>query len=205
MPEQVYTTAGSLRRIYWSVVFTGVLTAMATWWLGTALGGALGLTFDTDMKTLGTAGAIWIVSVSLIAMYLGGFAAGKYLDFHGRTDSVIYGVLIWAMLSTFLMALDWAGASSLGMTTLFGVANDSRVALSIDEISLNLNLSPEQTEQLRNNLRDLTPSTVLGGWATFGGMLLSLLVAGWGVWSGMRSTTRWLSRTEFIPPDRRAA
>ena len=94
-----------MKRISWSAVFAGVLVAIVTQMLLTLLGLGIGLgAIDTveernPMEGLGTGSAIWYIVSSLIALFLGGWVAGRLASAPRLFDGVIHGVLTWCLVT----------------------------------------------------------------------------------------------------------
>lgn len=94
---------GLMKRISWGAVFAGVLIAIVTQILLSLLGVGIGLgTIDAIEEQNPTAGlgigsAVWYIISSLLALFLGGWAAGRLASAPRLFDGVIHGVLTWSL------------------------------------------------------------------------------------------------------------
>lgn len=94
-----------MKRISWSAVFAGVLVAIVTQMLLTLLGLGIGLsTIDPVTERnptagLGTGSAIWYIISSLLALFLGGWVAGRLASAPRLFDGIIHGVLTWCLVT----------------------------------------------------------------------------------------------------------
>ena len=107
--ETVYTTrpyggrSGFMKRISWSAVFAGVLIAIVTQIALSLLGIGIGLsTIDVMEESNPTAGlgvgtAIWYIVSSLLALFTGGWVAGRLASTPRTFDGIIHGVLTWCL------------------------------------------------------------------------------------------------------------
>ena len=97
--------AGTIKRITWSSVFAGVLIAVVIQIALSLLGIGIGLS-TIDPKTeadpangLGMGSAIWYMLTSLVALYAGGWIAGRLSPARRMFDGVIHGILTWSLIT----------------------------------------------------------------------------------------------------------
>lgn len=97
------------KRISWGAIFAGVIIAMAVQFLLSLLGAGIGMsTIDPVQGDTPSAGAfgigagIWWTVSSLIALFIGGWAAGHLAGNPVKGDGALHGFLTWA-LSTLVM------------------------------------------------------------------------------------------------------
>ena len=101
----------------WASVFAGAITVVASFWLLTLLGSAIGISIadGTDLAALttgfGIASAIWIIVSGLISFYVGSYVAGRLAGVGGRTVGLLHGLVTWAVASIALVYLGYAGVS----------------------------------------------------------------------------------------------
>lgn len=94
-----------MQRISWSAVFAGVLVAIVTQMLLTLLGLGIGLsTIDAVEERnpgagLGIGSAIWYIISSLLALFLGGWVAGRLASAPRPFDGILHGVLTWCLVT----------------------------------------------------------------------------------------------------------
>jgi hypothetical protein len=94
-------------RVSWGGIWGGVLVAMGTLLLMTALGLAIGITTidpgATELRTLATSAGIWTVVSLLAALFIGGLVSTRIGAVFDRTTGIFEGVLVW-VVAVLLMA-----------------------------------------------------------------------------------------------------
>ena len=106
--------AGFLRGLSWAAIFGGAFVALATMIMLNLLGVAIGAaTLEVGVAQPGlTVGAgIWWVLSFLIALFFGGWVAGRVSDSLDRGEGIIHGVVTWALVIF---------ASAVALTTALG-------------------------------------------------------------------------------------
>ena len=119
---------GFLNRISWSAVFAGVLIAILVQILLTLLGLGIGLgTIDVAEEKNPTAGlgigsAIWYIISSLLALFTGGWIAGRLASAPRLFDGMIHGALTWCVMTllTIYLLTTAIGGIIGGATSLIG-------------------------------------------------------------------------------------
>ena len=95
----------SVKRISWAAVFAGVLIAVVIQITLSLLGIGIGLstvdpkTEENPVQGLGVGTAIWYVISSLIALFTGGWVAGRLSKTNQEFDGAIHGLLTWSIVS----------------------------------------------------------------------------------------------------------
>jgi ElaB/YqjD/DUF883 family membrane-anchored ribosome-binding protein len=94
----------AVRRISWGAIVAGVVVVlvvqMALMLLGLAIGAAAidPVTADTPAaSTLGVGGGVWWLASTAIAVFVGGWVAGRLAGMPSRTDGTLHGVVTWAV------------------------------------------------------------------------------------------------------------
>ncbi|WP_040007049.1 hypothetical protein [Fibrisoma limi] len=157
----VDTGLAALKRISWSAIFAGVLIAIVTQLVLSLLGFGIGLgTIDpveeqNPVKGLGVGAAIWYVLTSLVALFAGGWVAGRLSSAPRSFDGFIHGVLTWCLVTliTFYMLSTAIGRIIGGATSLVSnvlSAAGQGVAQVAPELS---NVTDNQQSLNLNNLR----------------------------------------------------
>jgi hypothetical protein len=101
----------ALRRISWGAVFAGAIVALAVELMLGVLGVGVGASAikvgagTSPMSGLGLGAAIWFVISALIAIYIGGWVAGKLAGVPTRTDGALHGFITWALATLALFYL----------------------------------------------------------------------------------------------------
>ena len=102
-------------RVSWGALFAGVVIAVATQLLLGALGLAIGLSsMDPTGDRAGSFGVgagIWWLLSGLVALFLGGWTAGRLANAQPRLDGALHGFATWG-LATLLSA--WMVTSAVG-------------------------------------------------------------------------------------------
>lgn len=113
----VVETSGVVRRVSWGAIFAGVVVALSVQLLLSILGMAIGFGVvdpaqDVDpLAGIGVGAGIWLLVSTLIALFLGGWTAGRLAGIPLRTSALLHGVVVWGLgtLLTF-----WLMSSALG-------------------------------------------------------------------------------------------
>jgi hypothetical protein len=118
----------SLKRVSWSAVFAGVVVALVVQLALTLLGLGIGaatinpLEESDPAQGLTVGSAIWFAISTIIALFAGGWVAGRLAGVPRRTDSMLHGLVTWGAttLVTFWMLGTTIGALVSGTATLVG-------------------------------------------------------------------------------------
>jgi hypothetical protein len=91
-------------RVSWGAIFAGAFVAVVVGAMINLLGaGVGGLTIDVrggstpDLSTLTTAGAVWLIASTLVALAVGGFIAGRLSGTADSEDGLCHGLAVWAV------------------------------------------------------------------------------------------------------------
>src|SRR4051812_33284226 len=117
-------------RISWAAIFGGAFTALGVWLLLYAFGLAVGLSVidphDTSsLKSSGIFTGVWGLITPLIALFIGGWVAGRGSGVHARPEGAVHGLIMWGLTTV-------AGAYIVMMAlgaVLSGVASAGKAAL----------------------------------------------------------------------------
>ena len=200
--EAYYGFGRSFARISWGAILAGALVALATQLVLTLIGGAIGLaTLDPatgdspNGATLGIGAAIWLVVSSLIALFVGGYVAGRL---GGTFNGWLHGLATWATVTALTLALLATAAGGLigaasGLSA-FAVSNSDRtsrtqlpptVQQQIDQLTSQARQSADQAatqvrqttpEQREAAARKLGQRAAKGGAAGTGAAALALIL-----------------------------
>jgi len=152
-----------VRRTSWGAVFAGALTALMVTLLLNLLFAGIGLqSFNpaSEANTLegfGTGSIVALVLTNILALFLGGYIAGRLAGSPRRGDSVIHGILTWGVLTlgTILLLSTAVGrivggvAGVVGNTvsTVASVAPEAADAALPGQGGLNVNNVQDQINQ----------------------------------------------------------
>lgn len=113
-------TSGGFQRISWGAVFAGAFVSLAVLVVLTSLGAGIGLASAPSAaavnsgasvaKGFGVGSAFWMLLSGVIAFYCGGWIAGRLNGIPRISESVIHGIVSWA-LSTVMLAFVFTTAT----------------------------------------------------------------------------------------------
>lgn len=118
-------------RVSWGAIFAGAVVALATYFLLTLLGAAIGLAVGDDVRTnsLGTGAAIWAILATALALFAGGWVVSQCVAGENKREAVIYGIILWGVVFAMILWLVASGVRA-GFGTMIGVANAAGSAAS---------------------------------------------------------------------------
>lgn len=184
-------------RIPWGPVLAAAAVTLAVYFLLTLLGTAIGLSVGGRVSgpSLGTAAVVWAVATTALAMYLGGFLVSKLAVGESRSEAVVYGVVVWAVV---FAALLWLMASGVraGYTAVVGMASvaANTDAQSWEEAARRAGVPQERIDEARESAKNApadarrasedpvtqavaAESATRAAWWAFAGTLFSMLAA----------------------------
>jgi hypothetical protein len=105
-------------RLSWGAVFGGTVAALGLWALLYVFGLAIGLsTIDPNgvrsLRPSALFAGIWAVIAPLVALFIGGWVAGRGAGFVGRAGGAVHGLVVWSLTTIFGGALILAGLSTI--------------------------------------------------------------------------------------------
>jgi hypothetical protein len=206
-PEDV-VSVGS--RISWGAIFAGAVLALGLYSLLAILGSAVGLSISERLNptTLKTAAISWTLVTIVAALFVGGMVTSQFTVGENKTEAMLYGVIMWALVFGFLAALSAAGVHA-GLHTMVGMANTAQIASTQnwETGAREAGVPSEQIEEWRRKLIGPTGRMIQDSeqrktmmdaatrltWYAFAGAWLSMLAAALGAWLGAGSTFRILA------------
>ncbi len=189
-------------RISWSAILAGAVVALAFQFLFGILGATIvgPMTDRTDPPTFNTAAVIWTIVVACISMFAGGMVSTVLTTGENKTESVLYGIIVWATV----LAIVAHGLAE----TASGMSFDMRTgALPRDweRGAREAGVSQKQIDQWRDSASPEQKTSdadreILNryAWWGFAGMWLSLFAATGGALAGAGPTFRLIA----FPPNR---
>ena len=102
-PTDYGRVSAALKRVSWGAIFAGAVVAAVTHFLLYLLGIGIGLeTFDpaTEGDTasgFGIGQGVWLVVSGLLALFAGGWVAGRLAGMPRRVDGAIHGLVTWGL------------------------------------------------------------------------------------------------------------
>ncbi len=127
-PHDYGRLSAAIKRVSWGAIFAGAVVAIITQFLLNLLGLGIGLTTfefaspDDSAAGFGMAQGIWAVISALIALFIGGWVAGRLAGMPRKTDGMLHGVVTWALTTLLGLYLLTTGVGSIvsGTTHLIG-------------------------------------------------------------------------------------
>jgi hypothetical protein len=117
----------AVKRISWGAIFAGTIVALVVQIMLSLLGIGIGLGVTNpasaaDLSGLGIGAAIWLVVSTLIALFIGGFVAGRLAGIPIRGDGVLHGVVVWGLgtLVSLYLATSVVGTAVSGVAAMLG-------------------------------------------------------------------------------------
>lgn len=103
--------AATVKRVSWGAIFAGAVITLVTQLALSILGLGIGastinpLTEQNPASGLGTGAGIWFALTTLIALFAGGWVAGRLAGIPRTIDSLLHGVLTWGLATLLLFYL----------------------------------------------------------------------------------------------------
>jgi hypothetical protein len=172
-------------RVRWGPIFAGIVVAIATQLLLSALGAAIGLTAGaagSDPGAVGIGVGIWAIISLLIALFAGGWITANTCGPMNSKTALLHGIILWA---TTLAISSWLLAS--GVSGTFGVvaSNAGEVLNQVQEpggVSIPNNVPNVDPAQARN----IAATSAKTAWSFLIGSLLGLAASMIGASVGAR-------------------
>ena len=176
-------------RVRWGPIISGLVVALATQLILSALGAAIGSTFlagsgapRSNAPGVGTGVGIWSIISLLISLFVGSWVAARACGPMNRSTALLNGAVLWA---TTLALSSWLLAS--GVTGAFGIAasNAGEVIGQVQQQGgVNVpNNPPNVTATQANNIAG---NAAKGLWSFVIGSLLGLAASLAGASAGAR-------------------
>lgn len=176
-------------RVRWGPIISGLVVALATQLILSALGAAIGASFlsgsgapRSNAPGVGTTVGIWSIISLLIALFIGSWVAARASGPMNRNTALLNGAILWA---TTLALGSWLLAS--GVTGAFGIAasNAGEVVNQVQQGGVNLPDNPPNVTAQQT--RNIAGDAAKGLWSFVIGSLLGLAASMGGASVGTRS------------------
>jgi Kef-type K+ transport system membrane component KefB len=200
--------AGVQSRVSWGAVFGGSTIALSVYLLLGLFFAGVGLSLNRAGVEAGNAAIVSIVAGVLsivVALWCGGCVTSILTAGETRREAIIHGVLTWAVVTGFTLAMVGMGLRT-GYNALLGAAlvgqNGER---SWQQAARDNGIPPERINQLERDLNlqnaqaqannpenreQVSKGAMIATWSVFAGTLLSIGAAVLGGLSGMGPTFR---------------
>lgn len=140
--ERRQNVAAPLRRVSWGAIFAGASIAIAVLVLLGLLGIAVGATIlepdssdSPSARAFGTGAGIWWTVSGILALFAGGWSAGRLAGLRRQWEGPLHGLVAWAVTTTALVIL-MGSALGAAMSGAFQVVSTgARMASGSSEFS----------------------------------------------------------------------
>jgi hypothetical protein len=198
----------AVSRINWGAICGGTFIAMFFQLLLGLLGLAVGLSVlgpgrAVSPQGMGIGTGIWLILVTVISVFIGAFAAGRFAGMQAKYDGLMHGVATLAFLTILSVFLVSSGVSNvIGGAFTFGMqaAQTPQVQQAMPQgvqpgSQPTGAAAPAITPQQRLALEQKANKLAKGAtWIAFITGLLSLIVAAIGGFLGMQSRIKQMYR-----------
>lgn len=172
-------------RVRWGPIFGGIVIALSTQLILSALGVAIGLSAGasgSDAGAVGTGVGIWSIISLFISLFLGGWVMALTCGPMNKKTALLNAAILWG---TTLAISSWLLVS--GISGVFGaVASNAGEIVNQVQQPGGVNI-PNQVPNLDpNQARNIAANTAKAAWSFIFGSLLSLVAAMIGASVGAR-------------------
>lgn len=204
-PERRVNTVREFHdRVHWGAILSGLVVAISTQLLLSAIGAALGFTniagSDAPRSNAGDvaqAVGVWTIISLFVSLFLGGWVTARAYGSINRNTAAFNGAILWATtlaISSFLLASGVSGTFGLVAANAENIANQAQqsgITIPNSGTSTNPN-SPSGTQNSVPTLtaqqtRDVAGNGAKASWAFTFGSLLGLAAAVIGAGVGARN------------------
>lgn len=108
-----------IRRISWGAIFAGAVVALVIQLMLNLLGLSIGfgaidpVTDENPLSGIGTGAGIWLILSALVALFAGGWTAGRLAGLPLRTDGILHGFIAWAVATFVTLYLVSSGVGTV--------------------------------------------------------------------------------------------
>jgi len=186
-PLKVEDVAGVRSRISWPAIVAGAVVAVATNLVLTLFFAALGLTVaeaGVRANTVGSAALIAALVSIILSLFVGGWVSTQLTAGENERESVLYGILTWALVVGFSLAIVGMGARA----GYFAIVGGSMIGQQNPAIQQRLDAGLTTVEQKANQTQEdlrndpaaqqridqAQKAAVGASWAALVGIMLSM-------------------------------
>ena len=181
-------------RVRWGPIFSGLVIAIGTQLVLSALGAAIGLSNIANSGaprsiagSVGTGIGIWSIISLLISLGVGGWVTARACGPMNRSTALLNGAILWA---TTLTIGSWLLANGVAGTFGIVAANAGEAINQAQQGNVNLpNQAPNVSAQ---DARNIAENAAKAGWSFLFGSLLGLVASMAGASAGARTPRNYL-------------
>jgi hypothetical protein len=203
-------------RIHWGAIFAGLVVAIATQLLLSALGAALGFSSiansgapRSNADEVGTAVGIWSIISLFISLFVGGWVTARSCSPIDRPTANLNGAILWATtiaIGAYLIANGVAGTFGIAASNAATVANQAQQqgGVRVPGVTTTPNGTPAVNAPniSAQQARDIAGNGAKAGWAYTLGSLLGLGSSILGSSLGARNTRKYTTTSSAPLSDR---
>jgi hypothetical protein len=175
--------------VRWGPIFSGLVIAIGTQLVLSALGAAIGLSNIANSGaprsiagSVGTGVGIWSIISLLISLGVGGWVTARACGPMNRSTALLNGAILWA---TTLTIGSWLLAN--GVAGTFGVVAANAGAAINQAQQGNVNLPNQPPSVSAQDARNIAENAAKAGWSFLFGSLLGLVASMAGASAGART------------------
>ncbi|MEG3861285.1 MULTISPECIES: hypothetical protein [unclassified Microcoleus] len=175
--------------VRWGPIFSGLVIAIGTQLVLSALGAAIGLSNIANSGaprsiagSVGTGVGIWSIISLLISLGVGGWVTARACGPMNRSTALLNGAILWA---TTLTIGSWLLAN--GVAGTFGVVAANAGAAINQAQQGNVNLPNQAPSVSAQDARNIAENAAKAGWSFLFGSLLGLVASMAGASAGART------------------
>jgi hypothetical protein len=211
-------------RVHWGAIFAGLVIALSTQLLLSAIGVALGFTTiansgapRSDADNVGAAVGIWSIISLFISLFVGGWVTAKAAGSISKSTASLNGAILWATtmaISAWLLASGVSGAFGIALSNAGNITNQvQQNGVSLPNLNpgmANPGMPNSGTQQnggtqqgqmpqvptpSAQQTRDIAGNGAKAGWGFTFGALLGLSAAMIGATVGAKNARAYVSNT----------
>jgi len=219
--RNVINTGEFSDRVHWGPIIAGLVIAISSQLLLSALGAALGFTNiagsgapRSNAGDVAQAVGIWTIISLFISLFIGGWVTARACGSINKSTAALNGAILWATtlaISSWLVASGVSGAFGLAAVNAGNIVNQAQQnGVTVGDVTRNIpgdtttgNTSDTTTPNVptltAQQTRDVAASGSKAGWGFTFGSLLGLAASTVGASAGARSyhhTSRTLNSNE---------
>jgi hypothetical protein len=177
-------------RISWGAILAGAMVSLGIYFLLATLGAAGGMSISdrVEPRNLQTGAIVWAFATTIVALFVGGLVTSLFTAGENKTEAMLYGAIMWAVLVVVLLHL-----GSVGIRTGFNAMHASAETVYAAPLP-GTGDAAKDAENRRVELESATRAS----WYAFFGMWISMFAAVGGSLVGAGPTFRLVT----IPPTR---
>ena len=177
-------------RVRWGPIISGIVVALATQLILSALGAAIGSSFiagsgapRSNAADVGTSVGVWSIISLFISLFIGSWVAARASGPMNRNTALLNGAILWATtlaLSSWLLASGVSGAFGIAASNTGEVLNQAQQSGGVNVPNTPPNVTAAQAREIADN-------AAKGLWSFIIGSLLGLAESMAGASAGTRN------------------